>query len=261
MGVNWMDVSALSFNALLLLERVQLSWFPGWVPERELVVALRAHPAVEWYLRHKCPQLNPWLDGVMAQEEEQARDAREIRAAEETVLQSINDLLVYVVDPEIYDRQPFLGWDSNELRCVADFTGQVVIDVGAGTGRLTMVAAEEADVVYAVEPVENLRRYLREKARARGWTHVFAVDGLITDVPFPDEFADVTIGGHVFGDDMAAEYQEMERVTRAGGQIVLCPGNRDEDNERHQFLVARGFQWSTFEEPEDGPMRKYWKQA
>ena len=36
MPLNWYDVADVSFNALLLLERVQLSWFPGWVPEPEL---------------------------------------------------------------------------------------------------------------------------------------------------------------------------------------------------------------------------------
>jgi hypothetical protein len=62
--VNWIDVRTLSFNVLLLLERVQLSWFPGWVPEAELAVALKANPVVEWYLRHKCPELITWLDKV-----------------------------------------------------------------------------------------------------------------------------------------------------------------------------------------------------
>ena len=66
MSVNWIDVSSLSFNSLLLLERVQLSWFPGWLPETELAIALRANPVVEWYLRHKCPDLGVWLDGVLA---------------------------------------------------------------------------------------------------------------------------------------------------------------------------------------------------
>ncbi len=51
---NWLDVTSLSFNALLLLERVQLRWFPAWrwTSEASLAQALRAHPAVAWYLRH-----------------------------------------------------------------------------------------------------------------------------------------------------------------------------------------------------------------
>jgi hypothetical protein len=43
---------------------VQLSWFQGWVPEKELAIALQANPVVEWYMRHKCPDLNAWLDRV-----------------------------------------------------------------------------------------------------------------------------------------------------------------------------------------------------
>ena len=61
-----MDVSKLSFKTLLLLERVQLSWFPGWVPEDDLAQALKANPAVEWYMRHKCPEIENWLNWIMS---------------------------------------------------------------------------------------------------------------------------------------------------------------------------------------------------
>jgi SAM-dependent methyltransferase len=258
MPVNWLDVTTLSFNTLLLLERVQLSWFPGWVPEPELGIALRANPTVEWYLRHKCPALHEWLDHMMA-EAHAPSDPQQARAAELAVLRAINDLVVYAVAPEVYDAQPFLRWDSTELTALVDFTGKTVIDVGAGTGRLTLVAAEQAQMVFAIEPVGNLRAYIREKAAARNRQNVYAVDGLITQIPFPAGFADVTMGGHVFGDAPAAEYQELARVTKPGGMIILCPGNSDQDNTTHAVLTAQGFQWSRFEEPGDGLKRKYWK--
>lgn len=258
MPVNWMDVSSLSFNTLLLLERVQLSWFPGWAPEAEMAIALRANPAVEWYLRHKCPELEPWLDGVMARESGQA-SAEQVRQAEVAVLQALDDLVVYAVDPAVYDAQPFLGWDSRELTSLADFTGKVVIDVGSGTGRLALAVADKAQAVFAVEPVANLRHYLKHKARKQGIRNLYPVDGLITDIPFPDAFADVTMGGHVFGDHPQAECQELLRVTRPGGAVILCPGNNDADNDTHRFLVSQGFQWARFEEPRDGMKRKYWR--
>lgn len=258
--LDWIDVSDLSFHSLLLLERVQLSWFPGWVPERELAIALRAHPAVEWYLRHRCPEIVDWVDGLMrrpgAPVEENA-----VRDAEQAVMRAINDLLVYVVDPTLYDVRPFLGWDSRELTDLVDFSGKTVIDVGSGTGRLALVAAPTAAAVFAVEPVGNLRRFLVEKARRRGLANVYPADGLVTAIPFPDRFADVTMGGHVFGDAPIDEIREVLRVTKPGGTAIACPGNNDVDDETHEAFIEHGFAWARFEEPEDGTKRKYWRRV
>jgi len=243
------------------MEKAQLRWFPGWLPEPELAIALRANPVVEWFLRMRCPELAPWVDRVLAGNPPQPGE--DIRRAELTVLESLDDLLVYALDPAIYASQPFMGWDSNELTGLVDFTGEVVIDVGAGTGRPTWLAAEKAAAVYAVEPVSNLREYLWAKSAAlageKGRNNVFPQDGLITRLPFPDAFADVVIGGYVFGDLPEAECAELERVTRPGGMIVRCPGGSDRDEAPHTCLVAHGFQWSRFTEPCDGIKRKYWK--
>jgi SAM-dependent methyltransferase len=258
MPLNWLDVSHLSFNTLLLLEQVQLGWLPGWLPEAALGTALRANPAVAWYMRHKCPPIAEWVAQVLANGPA-SNDPAAVRAAEVEVLAAMTDLVVYATDPAVYDAQPFLGWDDNELLALVDFSGLTVIDIGAGTGRLSLLAAPRAHAVFPVEPVGNLRRYLKSKARAQGLHNVYPVDGLITDIPFPDQFADVTMGGHVFGDDPAAEYAELKRVTRPGGQIILCPGNSDQDNAAHAFLLAQGFHWSRFEEPRDGWKRKYWR--
>lgn len=262
MPLDWMDVSQLSFNTVLLLEQVQLSWLPGWLPEAALGAALQANPVVAWYMRHKCPQIAPWLDAVLAGvPADQPGDPAAVRRAEIEVLAAMTDLLVYAVDPARYDAQSFLGWDSDELLSLVDFTGKIVIDVGAGTGRLAFLAAEKAHAVFAVEPVTNLRVYLKQKAQARGAQNVYPVDGLITDLPFPAHFADVTMGGHVFGEDVSAEYHELRRVTKVGGLIILCPGNGDVDNAVHTFLVNHGFQWARFEEPRDGWKRKYWRRV
>jgi SAM-dependent methyltransferase len=259
MQPNWIDVSSFSFNVLLLLERIQLSWFPGWVPETELALALKGNPVVEWYIRHKCPELNDWLDKVLsASGTSSGAMLDEIRRAEIAVMQSLNDLIVYAVDPAAYDAQPFLKWDSEELLSLTDFSEKTVIDVGAGTGRLALAVASIASNVFAVEPVANLRTYLREQAREKGLNNVYPVDGLVTQIPFPDHFADITIGGHVFGDQPEEEYRELSRVTKQGGRIILCPGNNDEDNSVHEFLSSKGFRWSRFEEPGDGMKRKYW---
>jgi precorrin-6B methylase 2 len=260
MTVNWIDVTNLSFNNLLLLERVQLSWFPGWLPEDELVIALQANPTVDWYLRHKCPEIIPWLDQIQTTYRLSTTPSPEvIRQAEIKVMNAINDLMVYAVDPAIYDMQPFLGWDSNELLELTDFSQKIVVDIGSGTGKLALIAAKTSSVVYAVEPVGNLRCYIKQKAQALNLTNIYTVDGLITDLPFPAGFSDVTMGGHVFGDHPQAEFSEMKRVTKSGGMLILCPGTSVTEIKVHEFLVSQGFNWSLFEEPQDGMKRKYWK--
>jgi len=262
MPLNWIDVRDLSFNTLLLLERVQLSWFPGWVPEQQLAIALQANPVGDWYLRHKCPEIIPWLDHAQSTFKPPSTPSPgEIRHAEIDILNTINDLVVYVVDPSIYDAQPFLAWDANELLQLTDFAQKLVIDVGSGTGRLALIVAEKASAVFAIEPVGNLRLYIKHKAHSLKLANVFPVDGLITDLPFPDGFVDITMGGHVFGGNPPQELAEMKRVTRPGGMIILCPGTSLNETDTHDFLVLQGFHWSEFEEPNDGMKRKYWKQV
>lgn len=258
MSLNWIDVSDLSFNTLLLLEREQLAWLPGWLPEKELSIALQANPPVAWYVKNKNPQLAGWVDSILAQAGPQPMEET-IRKAEETILQSMNDLVCYAVSPETYDQQPFLGWDSHELTGLVDFASKTVVDIGAGTGRLGFLAAQaQARAVFAVEPVGNLRVYMKQKAHSMGLTNLYTMDGLISDLPFPDGFIDIVMGGHVFGDHPEEEYREMARITNPGGMIILCPGNNDRDDDRHAFLIERGFAWSRFEEPREGIKRKYW---
>jgi hypothetical protein len=140
MAVNWIDVTTLSFNVLFLLEREQIRMFPGWVPENELAIALKANPEVAWYLSNKCPDIKAWVNRLLSQAEDTS-DPNRVRTAEINVMNCINDLLVYVVDPIIYDQLPFLDWNSEELSGLVDFEGKLVVDVGAGTGQLLFIAA------------------------------------------------------------------------------------------------------------------------
>ena len=259
MPVNWIPVSPLNFNAMLLLERVQLSWFPGWLPEKELAIALHANPAVRWYFENKCPEIREWVKEV-CKKFNPAMDSTQIRAAEETVMRSCNDLLTYAIDPDRYANQEFLTYADSELLEITDFAGKIVLDLGAGTGRLAFIAAQNgADTVYAVEPVANLREYIREKAVKQNLPDVYAVDGLITQIPFADGFADVVMGGHVFGDAMAAELAECQRVLKPGGLLIFCPGSAAHEFKQHQFLAENGFSYASFIEPPDLEVRKYWK--
>lgn len=258
MSVKWIDTTKLSFKSLLLLERRQIELFSKRPLNKDLAIAIKANPEVEWFLRHKCPEISIWLDKILSLGTG-GNSTEEIGKAELAIMDELNDWLTYATDPAIYDNQSFLKWDSAELLNLADFSGKVVLDIGSGTGKLAFLVADKAKTIYAVEPVENLRYWMKNKAQKKKLKNFYIVDGFIESLPFSDKFADIVMSGHVFGDDLEEENQELERIAKKGGMIIHCPGNNDEDNETHQFLVSHGYKWSKFEEPNDGTKRKYWK--
>lgn len=257
MYLNWYKVEGVDFRNLFFLEKHNLYWLAESMMEnRTLSIALKAHPDLLWYFKRLLPQQAAAFQSI-ADSAADNLSAEEIRNAEVEVMKRINDWIVYIVDPSSYDSLEFTKWDDKELTELACFKDKRVIDLGAGTGRLSFIAAREGATVYAVEPVRTLRIYLKEKAHRLEARKFFVVDGLIEDIPFEEDCADITIAGHTFGDFLEEEYAQMFRVTKDGGKIILCPGNVDKDNEVHAFLVDKGFDWARFEEPGAGYVRKY----
>lgn len=258
-GIGWLDVSQLDFNALLLLEPLQIEYLATRTPDEVMGTALQAHPAVQWYFQQLCPPMIDYVKACLSLAKANP-NSYEVRQAEVAVMSRIQDWLVYALDPDIYDKLEFMGWDDQSLLGMADFKSKTVLDIGSGTGRLAFTVAPQAEMVYAVEPIANLRRYLWKKREELGVDNVFPIDGSLTQIPFPDDFADIIMAGHVFGDAGEAEYTELRRVTRDGGMILLHPGtNLTTENQTHRFLMNTGFKWDTFEEPGEVLKRKYWK--
>lgn len=260
MPLNWMrDIRSQSIDALLLMEECQLEWIPEDYLRRQWAIVLRARPHIAWFITHKCPAKARWIGELMSEAAGMPTASEaEVQSAGGDLLQAFEDWITYALDPGVYAGLPHNGWDERELTDMCDFAGKRVIDIGPGTGKQTFALAGLAREVYGVEPVGSLRRYLRREAARRGCANVHVVDGLMDALPFEDGFADAIVSGHVFGDQPDAELREMLRALRPGGMLVLIPGNVDRDNDIHAFLIAHGFDWARFEEPQDGMKRKYW---
>jgi SAM-dependent methyltransferase len=120
--------------------------------------------------------------------------------------------------------------------------GEAVLDVGCGTGSLTMVAKErvgETGRVCGIDPgLQQITRARRQAARKS-----LSIDfqmGVIERLAFPDQSFDVvlsTLMMHHLPDDLKRQgLAEIARVLKPGGRLLVIDFKR---REKHQGQSAR----------------------
>ena len=96
-------------------------------------------------------------------------------------------------------------------------------DLGVGDGQLTMMLAEVADSVTAVDISREMLGQLRARARAKGLTNLETVEADIADLTLPDESHDVVFMSqalHYAGQPKRA-LREAWRILVPGGRLVV----------------------------------------
>ena len=122
-------------------------------------------------------------------------------------------------------------------------------------------AAERAREVYACEPVDCLREYLRDKIRREKIRNMRVVDGMADSLAYPDNTFDIVMSGHVVGDNYDAEIAEIFRVVKSGGWILDCPGEESRRCESNRELLKRGFEEFHYSSSLGGDVYRYRKQV
>jgi SAM-dependent methyltransferase len=156
--------------------------------------------------------------------------------------------LVYRLEPELYDRlvtaERLHPGIVNWLPRMTDR----IVEVGAGTGRLTMELVNRAREVVAVEPAMPLRAILQRKLdEASCGDLVRVVHGFFDELPLPDDYAELVVACSAFTPDPAhggnTGLAEMERVCMPGGCVaIIWPNNLD-------WLAANGYRYVRFSGP------------
>jgi len=136
---------------------------------------------------------------------------------------------------DVYERaRP--GYPSEAVDWVAERLdlrpGRTVLDLGAGTGKLTRGLLDTGARVIAVEPGDAMRAELERAAPGAE-----ALRGSAEDIPLRNASVDAIAVGqafHWFRHDVAIP--ELHRVLRRGGGVAVLWNSRDPDAALHQEI-------------------------
>ena len=136
---------------------------------------------------------------------------------------------------DIFTRLMGLGVNRPNSRMIIEMAnikpGEKILDVGCGTGNLTLTAKKYAGASGSVSGIDASPEMIgvaQEKAKRSGIEAVFEL-GLIEKMPFPDASFDVVISRlviHHLPDDLKRQgFAEIFRVLKPGGRFFLTDFN------------------------------------
>jgi SAM-dependent methyltransferase len=116
------------------------------------------------------------------------------------------------------------GYPEDAVRWLVGDEPCDIVDLGAGTGKLTRSLVALGHRVTAVEPLAEMLEHIPETAPG-----AFAVLGNAEVIPLPDAYADVVTAAQSFHwFDHAVALTEIARVLRPGARLALVWNTRDD---------------------------------
>jgi ubiquinone/menaquinone biosynthesis C-methylase UbiE len=101
----------------------------------------------------------------------------------------------------------------------------VVVDVGAGTGLLTLALAPSVSKVWALDISPAMVDYLSTKAASGGFDHVEVTTATAASLPLVDNAASLLVSNyclhHLSDEEKRRALHEAFRVLRPGGRAVI----------------------------------------
>ena len=157
--------------------------------------------------------------------------------------------LLYRLEPELYERLVAAERLHPDVLAWFPQDAERIVEVGAGTGRLTLELVERTREVLAIEPAGPLREILERKlARVDHGHRARVLHGFFDDLPVADDYAELVVACSALtrapGHGGEAGLAEMERVCRSGGRVVIVWPNEI------PWLAGHGYRYVSFDDAE-----------
>jgi SAM-dependent methyltransferase len=154
-----------------------------------------------------------YLEGVPTGEREAA--ARGNAEVAERLRRALFWPMVYELEPELWDALSQAEPIHPGILAQLEIEGRRVLEVAAGSGRLTVYLCPRASELVCVEPSSGLRRILGSRCPTADIR-----SGFFHALPIVDGWADLTVSCASIPPDLDA-ILELERATAPGGVIAL----------------------------------------
>jgi SAM-dependent methyltransferase len=119
----------------------------------------------------------------------------------------------------------FTGLRDRIVELAEPRDGDAAVDVGAGTGLLTLALAQRVTRVWAVDSSQAMAECLNEKASNGDLANVEVVHASAVCLPLADSVADLVVSNYCFHElrhaDKKLALAEAMRVMRPGARLVI----------------------------------------
>lgn len=105
-----------------------------------------------------------------------------------------------------------------------DLENKTILDLGAGTGRLSIPLSKRAKFVYALDKSKPMLKILRRKIKAKKIKNIKPIESGFNKIPLPKESIDVVTSLWSFpvhSNNWERDLREVKRILRMDGKTVL----------------------------------------